>query len=160
MPDPACTAAEAGLTKQRLLADVLRQFGTAKLTVVGGSMLPALWPGDVVTLQPHAESELRAGQIVSYRRGGLLITHRVQAVSRRRIITRGDTVSHCDPPVSVSDILGQVSYVERDGRRIGPGRSRRQRLAAWFLQRFGFCVRLMLFLHRRMAGTTGLHTES
>ena len=160
MESSACTTFEASLTKQRLLTDVLRQFGTAKLTVAGGSMLPALWPGDVVTLESHPESELRQGQIVSYRRGGLLVTHRVHAVLRDHIITRGDAAPHCDPPVSVSSIVGQVSWIERDGRRIAPTHSCRQQIASWFLQRSAFCTRVMLFLHCRIAGKIGFQTQS
>ena len=34
-----------------LVAEVVRSFGEVRLKVTGGSMLPAIWPGDVITVR-------------------------------------------------------------------------------------------------------------
>ena len=53
-----------------LFADVLRQFSTARLVVTGASMLPAIWPGDALTIERKELAELRAGEIVLAEREG------------------------------------------------------------------------------------------
>ena len=37
--------------KHDLAAEVLRQFGEVRLKVTGASMLPSVWPGDVLTVR-------------------------------------------------------------------------------------------------------------
>jgi len=72
-------------------------FGGRPLTVMSGSMEPAIDTGDVVIAVPVAPLDTRPGDIVAFsdpNRGGLLVTHRVRSLrrdgSRVGFVTRGD----------------------------------------------------------------------
>lgn len=145
---PASAARESA--RQELLLEALRRFGSARLTVTGASMLPAIWPGDVVTVRSCEPAELRPGEVVSFWRGEFLVSHRIQSLlGGGVVITRGDSARHCDPPLNPADILGCVVAIERTGRRVSPVQSVWQRAAAAVLRRSDFCTRTVLFLHRR-----------
>ena len=110
-----------------LAGEVVRKFGEVRLRVFGTSMVPSVLPGDLISVQSTDISEVSTGEIVLYSREGRLFAHRVvgRAGSREdpRLITRGDRLSHNDPPVSSSELLGRVTSIEcGDGR--GHGRVR------------------------------------
>ena len=110
-----------------LAGEVVRRFGKVRLRVFGTSMLPSILPGDLISVQRAGLSGISSGEIVLYSREGRLFAHRVvgRAGSREdpRLITRGDRLSHNDPPVSSSELLGRVTSIEcGDGR--GHGRVR------------------------------------
>lgn len=134
--------------RQDLFVELLREFGAAKLAVSGASMLPTIWPGDVVTIQSKQLCELRAGEIVLAGREGTLIAHRVKTVSDR-LITQGDSMPQCDPPFAASEILGQVVAILRNGRNIPLQQSLWQRAVSAILRRSDFCLRMTLRIGRR-----------
>ena len=79
------------------LAVVPRLAGLSPLTVLSGSMRPALGVGDVVIDEHIAPGAAQPGDIVSFEdrtRGGKLVTHRVRSVrrvgARVAFVTRGD----------------------------------------------------------------------
>ena len=59
-----------------LVADVARREGKVQLKVAGTSMVPALLPGDVVTVRSCNAAELKPGSIVVFRKNNRLVTHR------------------------------------------------------------------------------------
>ncbi|HEV2381834.1 MAG TPA: S24/S26 family peptidase [Terriglobia bacterium] len=63
--------------KAELAVEVLRSFGEAQLPVTGASMLPALWPGDVIRVRRGDVTEVRPGEIVLFLRDGRIVAHRV-----------------------------------------------------------------------------------
>ena len=71
-------------------------FGARPLTVLSGSMQPALGVGDVSVVKRIAPLDARPGDVVTFRDpgGGRLITHRVRAMHVRgdavAFVTRGD----------------------------------------------------------------------
>ena len=104
-----------------MASEVVRTFGKVRLRVFGTSMLPSILPGDLISVQRAGLSGISSGEIVLYSREGRLFAHRVvgRAGSREdpRLITRGDRLSHNDPPVSSSELLGRVTSIEcGDGR--------------------------------------------
>jgi signal peptidase I len=104
-----------------LAGEVVRTFGNVRLRVFGTSMLPSILPGDLISVQRAGLSGISSGEIVLYSREGRLFAHRVvgHAGSREdpRLITRGDRLSHNDPPVSSSELLGRVTSIQcGDGR--------------------------------------------
>src|SRR5271157_314954 len=101
-----------------LVADLVHNFGEAHLKVTGASMIPAIWPGDVITVRRREMAELQPGQIVLYRREGVLVAHRIRCVRGDLLTTRGDSLECDDPPITESDIVGQVVYLVRNGRRV------------------------------------------
>ncbi|MGA2133206.1 MAG: S24 family peptidase [Bryobacteraceae bacterium] len=129
--------------KLDLAAEVLTSCGQARLPVTGSSMLPALWPGDLLDVQRSAE--IRPGDVVVYQRHGRLVVHRVASRSGDQITTHGDRLKHPDLPVPAAEILGRVVGVERRGRSVQP---HRRPMLSWLLSRSEFCTRVALRLHR------------
>ena len=104
-----------------LAGDIVRTFGEIRLRVFGTSMVPSILPGDLISIQRASLSEISPGEIVLYSREGRLFAHRVVARAGShddpRLITRGDRLSHNDPPVSSSELLGRVTSIQSaDGR--------------------------------------------
>ncbi len=50
--------------KSVLALDVLRAGCAVRLTALGTSMLPTIWPGDIVSVDSSRASEIRVGDIV------------------------------------------------------------------------------------------------
>ncbi|MGH7986889.1 MAG: S24/S26 family peptidase [Candidatus Binataceae bacterium] len=104
-----------------LLVDTLRISGKTRLRVFGTSMLPAVWPGDEVALD-GAMLIPAVGEIVMFSRHGRLFIHRV--VERRtcngetELVTRGDALAECDPPIKLDQVLGRVIAIRRHGRPV------------------------------------------
>lgn len=103
-----------------LIADVLHRFGEARVRVTGSSMLPSIWPGDVLTIRRRAIREVRTGEIAVFTRHDRLFAHRVVAHAGRRLVTQGDAVPSRDAPVNEAELLGAVVSVSRDGRNARP----------------------------------------
>lgn len=51
------------------------------------------------------------------------------------LVTRGDARSRCDKPVKAGEVLGRVESIERNGRRVSPRLSFRQRVVGLVLRR-------------------------
>ena len=73
--------AERALLSAELAAESLRVSGGLRLRVRGESMLPTLWPGDVVEIASCSEDDVRAGEIVLALRDGRFFLHRLIARS-------------------------------------------------------------------------------
>jgi hypothetical protein len=127
-----------------LVAEVVLATGSATLKVTGLSMLPAIWPSDVLTVNRVSPKLLEPGQIVLYRRNGKLTAHRIVQVAHDHFLTRGDCVPSLDPPVPFSAMVGQVVAVSRNGRAVKFQPSQWQRTAAWFLRHSELSIRLLL----------------
>lgn len=131
-----------------LLAEAIRLHGRARLRVQGTSMLPSLWPGDVLRVERRGSAEVGVGCIVLYRREQRVFAHRV-VKKDPGLVTRGDRLAHPDPPLRPEELLGEVTWVERGGNGFAPARragwaaallrlvSRVSDLPAGLLLRFG-----------------------
>jgi signal peptidase I len=135
-----------------LILPVLASGGTVRVRVRGSSMLPSLWPGDVLTIEGLSCSEAVAGDIVLVLNEQRLLIHRIKEKRQDRNgqlqwITQGDAVPQSDPAVLGSEPLGRVSMIERNHRFMVPrGLSVCLRLLAWMLchwDRFrSICLRI------------------
>ena len=121
--------------KRALAAEILRGGGSIRLRVWGTSMLPAIWPGDLVTVE--SADKFSPGEIVMASQEGRLFIHRLIARGSlaNHWVMRGDTVPDCDPPVEASQLLGKVSIIHRRHGDIIPHRriSILHRVIAWIL---------------------------
>jgi hypothetical protein len=122
-----------------LVGDIVARFGRVRLRATGRSMLPTIWPGDVLVVTRARLPQLSIGDVVLYRRGSRLCAHRLLGLlgpapgsAGARVITQGDGLSTEDAPVEFADLLGRVSAVERGPFLLDP-RSRAG--AAWRLTR-------------------------
>jgi len=135
-----------------LAAEILASGGTVRLRAFGNSMLPTLWPGDIVTIEGASRRPPVPGDIVLVLHNQRPLLHRVKkrrdCDGRLQWITRGDAVPQSDPPVADSELLGRVSLIQRNRRIIVPRRqlSVSDRALAWMLchwDRFrSICLRM------------------
>ncbi|MGH7880775.1 MAG: S24/S26 family peptidase, partial [Candidatus Binataceae bacterium] len=106
-----------------LVAEALRAGREVKFRALGSSMIPAVWPGDVLTARPVNTAFPRIGEIALTMSDRGLRAHRV--VERREsgqpivIVTRGDALPASDPIGPASAVLGTI--VARNGRPLGSG---------------------------------------
>ena len=116
--------------KCEMAGEVLRSSGRLRLGVTGWSMLPSIWPGDTLELESAQADEVREGDIVLFGRDKRLFAHRVVKTDRNAFVTRGDAMRCPDLPVDAGDLLGRVTGIMRDGKRIEPSRNPRLSLRA------------------------------
>ena len=109
-----------------LAVELLRSQGTVRLKAWGASMVPSVWPGDLLTIQSVAHDEVVPGDIVLVIRGNRFVVHRLverrQDQDRFSWITRGDAMPHNDPPAIASELLGRVAGIHRANRSFVPSR--------------------------------------
>ena len=89
-------------------------------------MLPALWPGDLLTVHSHQPEDVERGEIVLYMRRGRFFIHRIVSTNPTDqdafLVTRGDSMPKNDLPVRRSEFLGKVTEIRRAGSIVLPAR--------------------------------------
>ena len=112
--------------KVELVAEILRSGGGVQIKARGCSMLPAMWPGDLLTVEPLAGREIVRGDIVVVLRDRRFFVHRIVGSKKRNSgshwITRGDAMPQNDPPAAAGHLLGRVVRICRGGRIFIPSR--------------------------------------
>ena len=107
-----------------LFTESLRRHGRARLAATGASMLPAIWPGDILEVHATAPDSVQRGEVVLFARDGRFYAHRVVGKTGTAehpvFITRGDCHRRNDPPVAAYEILGRIPAIERRSRRLVP----------------------------------------
>ncbi len=135
-----------------LAAEVLRTSGYLRLRVTGASMLPAIWPGDVLCVRSLGPELAMPGDVVLCRREGGLVAHRaMRRVSHEdgiQWVLRGDSAAGNDGPASSDELLGKIVAVERGSRRLSPQMRSAGRWVSWILRRSDFFTRVVLVLNR------------
>ena len=89
-------------------------------------MLPAVWPGDLLTVHSRQPEDAQRGEIVLYMRRGRFFIHRIVSTNLTDqdafLITRGDSMPKNDLPVRRSEFLGKVTEIRRAGSVVLPAR--------------------------------------
>jgi signal peptidase I len=87
------------------------------ITLQGGSMAPTIRSGSRLCLRCH-QSEFSIGDILAYRREGMLVVHRLVAIiegvtpEERLYVCHGDhNGSRLDPPVPREAVFGVVTHI-------------------------------------------------
>jgi signal peptidase I len=134
-------AASSESLRLELAAKVLRDFGELRFRASGGSMLPAIFPGDILLVRRDPIGRIRPGHTVLSFRAGQFYAHRVVRIENSGaavcLITRGDALRVEDPPVSEDEYLGRVTGLSR-------GRTHRQTI-----HRLGLASRVFACVLRR-----------
>ena len=125
MPESTTSAPCSSWSAERsaLVADVLHRGGGlpqgVRLRVHGESMLPALWPGDVVEIASCSLEEVRPGEIVLALRDGRLFLHRFVAhCTPHSFQLRGDSMPGSDPLYPSEALLGRLARGSDEGRSV------------------------------------------
>jgi signal peptidase I len=134
--------------KHDLAAEVIRQFGEVRMRVNGASMLPSVWPGDVVTVRRRDTSELLPGRIVLCYRDGGFIAHRLVGQRGEELITRGDSHGFEDSPFRPDEVLGEVVSIQRRGRSVAVAQAWWHKACSWLVARSEVGTRLLLRVGR------------
>jgi len=125
--------------KLSLASEILRSSGRLEFAALGYSMLPTVWPGDVLTIESSSLEHAQPGQLVLYQRADRFFVHRVvrsQIIDGQMcLVTRGDSMPCEDAPVFPSEWLGVVTAVQRNGQRLShvPRRTAVVRFLGWML---------------------------
>jgi Peptidase S24-like len=150
-------------TRLELAAEVLHRFGEVRFIAHGGSMVPSIYPGDLLTVRSESVADARRGEIVLFLLGGRPYVHRVMRKwpERNRVVfaTRGDALPKEDPSVDASQLLGRVTSIQRHGKSVAivikPGPF--TRAWRWSVRNSPTLTRLLLAAHHlrtRLAGRT------
>jgi len=142
---------EVDICKASLIEVMLRSGGQAQIKALGTSMLPSIWPGDMLTVQSIQPQDLNPGDIVAIRHEDRWHVHRLVAIYGSLLITRGDCTPQDDPPVHCEKLLGKVVAVCRADNRSVPGRrlSWLQRTEAWLFCNCDWLRNLALNVQRK-----------
>lgn len=127
-----------------LMRAVLAKGRPFRFRASGWSMLPFIRDGDVLTVAPLAGPAPRLGEVVAFVRPRTrkLVVHRIIGRRGATSIIQGDSVpDHRDGPVSDGDMIGRVTRVERNGRRVRFGLGPERLVVAW-MSRLGLLAPL------------------
>ena len=142
----------AHAAKCELAQEVIRDSGSLRLQVNGWSMLPAVRPGDTLTVESVEIRALVEGDIVLFSQDRRLFAHRIVAkgsAADRGLVTQGDAMPVADPPVDEGRVLGRVAFIHRDGRCFEPARGLRlsERAVAALVRSSRFAARVVVGVH-------------
>ena len=112
-----------------LAAESLRATGALRLRAIGSSMLPAVWPGEILYIESRKIDHVRIGEIAAFKCYGKMVIHRVIEIRNSEargltLIARGDSLRRNDPPIGQAELLGVVVGLERRGRVLRPSEHR------------------------------------
>ena len=128
--------------KRGMAEEFLRKTGFLHLQVLGQSMLPGIWPGDVLTIETKVANEMEIGDIGLFRRNERFFVHRIKNKlildGSLHLLARGDSAGTNDPPFPADALLGRVVKVQHGNRTTVPVREPGlyARLLGWI---FGSC---------------------
>jgi hypothetical protein len=113
-PDgPAAWHAE----RSALAAASLCESGRLRLQLRGESMLPTLWPGDVVEIASCSVDDVHPGEIVLALRAGRFFLHRfVTRLQPGGFQLRGDSMPGSDPQFPNEALLGRLVSRAQQGQ--------------------------------------------
>ena len=109
-----------------LMREVLAKGRPFRFRARGSSMSPFIKDGDVVTVTPFSGSAPRTGDVVAFVHpgSGKAAVHRIIKGKPGHYFLKGDNAPKPDGDLTPDRILGLVTWIERGGKRIRPGRAR------------------------------------
>lgn len=122
-----------------LSEELLKEGKTIKLQVTGLSMFPTIRSGDFVYIESLKNSLPQIGQVLFFKDAAQrLVLHRLVALEKAngvlRLVAKGDGYTKRLDPLSLGQILGLVTFVERRGIK----QPLPLRKPGWFLQLYAF----------------------
>jgi signal peptidase I len=96
-----------------------QQSGTGRLTILSGSMAPLINTGDQICVRKTALDRIHVGDIITFWKGEVLVTHRVIRTCLREgsvcFVERGDAVGH-HALCRGQSVIGRVIAVKKGKR--------------------------------------------
>lgn len=105
-----------------LSKDILSEGNLLRFRAKGWSMTPFIRDGDIVSVKPVSQKEIRIGDIVYYCREERAVLHRVIKKTNQDgklfFATKGDASVETDGPIEPANIMGKVIAIEKNGKAI------------------------------------------
>jgi len=98
--------------------ELLRAGTAVRFRVTGSSMQPSILSGDVVTAIPRPTHRIRRGQVICFRHEDEMRVHRVVSSGPAGLRAMGDAANEFAEIIRPQDVLGVITLVEREGRRV------------------------------------------
>jgi signal peptidase I len=139
----------SGVALGELSRAVLERGASFRFRAMGGSMYPMIENGDVLTVAPLGRRALSPGDVVEFLHpghGGLRV-HRVVGRKNGAYLVQGDGVTEPDGWITRENILGRVTEITRQGRRIHFGLGY-ERFAIALANRWGSLREIVRFVWR------------
>lgn len=145
-PNPG---ADSERQKIRLATMFLRSAGRVRIRAFGTSMLPTIWPGDVLLVEGTSLDRLASGDVALVSREDGICIHRLVNKNGTHWSTRGDAMPQNDPPLQAAEIVGRVLEVHTGNRVLTLPRKVQPltRLLAWVLCQSQLCRRIAFLAH-------------
>lgn len=84
-------------------------FGYSVFSAETGSMMPTMEKGDIVIIK--IGDEIKENDIITYKSGNALITHRVVEINGDKIIAKGDNNNAEDEPINKEQVIGKSVFI-------------------------------------------------
>ena len=139
----------SGVALGELSRAVLERGAAFRFRAMGGSMYPMIENGDVLTVAPLGRRVVSPGDVVEFRHpghGGLRV-HRVVGRRNGAYLVQGDGLAEPDGWIPRENILGRVTEITRQGRRIHFGLGY-ERFAIALANRWGVLREIARFVWR------------
>ena len=129
-----------------LLRAVLERGQPFRFEAPGFSMSPFIQDSDAITVAPLSGAAPHLGDVVAFIRPetGKLVVHRVVGKQDGAFLIQGDNAEEMDGLVPAANVLGRVTRVERDGKKVYLGLGPERYLIA-LLSRWGLFRPLLLW---------------
>ena len=85
-------------------------FGYSIFSTETGSMSKTIEKGDIVIVK-LGENTLNEKDIITYKSGNAIITHRIKKIDGNTIIAKGDSNNTEDDPIEKNMVIGKVVYI-------------------------------------------------
>lgn len=92
--------------------------GYAILEVVSGSMEPTLKVGDLIIIDTKYKNYKKNDIVTYYGSEGEFVTHRIQSIKKKTMITKGDNNNTQDKPVNTDKLVGKYVLKINKGQKI------------------------------------------
>lgn len=86
----------------------------------GGSMLPILYPKDLIFFKKTSFQQCRTNDIIIFKKQSQFLTHRVIYKSKSHLITKGDNNQQSDGKIPPKQIIGKAYQIKRNKIIINP----------------------------------------
>ncbi|WP_425446272.1 signal peptidase I [Dethiothermospora halolimnae] len=94
-------------------------YGFRFLMIAGDSMYPTLKPGDSILIKKTSKEDIVEGDIISFHRNSIIVTHRIVNIEGNNFITAGDNNNLKDKfKTNYSNILGKHIFTVEKGDKI------------------------------------------
>lgn len=78
--------------------------------VTTGSMKPKILPGDYITIIKVNKDNLKVGDIITYKKDSMIVTHKIVDIYEEYIIPQGISNSIPDDPIKKEEVIGKYLF--------------------------------------------------